>query len=528
VSFSVIRSRAIAGLHALPVRVETDLANGLPGFSIVGLPDAAVREARERVRAAIHNAGFEFPMRRVTVSLAPADLPKDSGRFDLPIAVGILCASHQLNTKDLSQALARLEFVGELSLTGDLLPIRAAFALAMDCADQHDNTLVLPLANRDEVSLTESSQLRFAASLGDVARYLQGSLDLATCKPLPSFHAGQEAITAQSTSRMAADWSEIKGQAMAKRAAVIAAAGQHNLLMLGPPGVGKSMIASRIPSLLPMLDKRQASELAAVCSINGSFDAQYWQTPPFRSPHHSTPSRALIGGGSPIRPGEISLAHHGVLFLDELPEFFRDALESLREPLETGEISIARVRDRVRLPADFMLVAAMNPCPCGYFGARHPRRVCRCSPDRIERYRQKISGPLLDRFDMAVGLHASMDAASPSVSKRDAQQPSMTMMAPQTTAQLARLVADARQAQRARQSKLNSRLSASELAIHAAMDAAGQALVDQTSRHWGWSGRSQHRLQRVARTIADLAQSENITMDHLSEAIELRRAMDAR
>lgn len=505
-SFSVIRSRAISGLAALPVRVETDLANGLPGFSIVGLPDAAVREARERVRAAIGNAGFEFPMRRVTVSLAPADLPKDSGRFDLPIAIGILCASQQLRGKALTARLAQLEFVGELSLTGALLPIRAAFALAMSGLAP-DDQLILPIANRDEASLTESSQLLFAQSLGDVAQHLKNGTGLLGCD-----------VVTESCARDATlgDWSEIKGQHMAKRAALIAAAGRHNLLMFGPPGVGKSMIASRIPTLLPMLDKQQARELAAICSIDGQWNPAHWRWPPFRSPHHTTPSRALIGGGAPVRPGEISLAHHGVLFLDELPEFSRDALEALREPLETSEVSIARVANRMRFPADFMLVAAMNPCPCGYFGARHVRRICKCPPDRIERYRRKISGPLMDRFDMAVGLSAAPSNADVSC-ESDLQH----------SAQAAAMVAGAQTIQRKRQSKLNARLTAAELSRHVVMDSSSRALLEQAARQWGWSARSMHRALRVARTIADLAGSDHLAVPHVSEAIELRRAMDA-
>ncbi len=510
-SVSIIHSRAISGLSALPVQVETDLANGLPSFSIVGLPDAAVREAKDRVRAAIHNSGFEFPQRRVTVNLAPADLPKESGRFDLPIAIGILVASGQIAQRTGQHLLKRWEFVGELSLTGNLLPVHGAFALAMgvlnEGATHQTRSLVLPLGNRVEASLTESTQLGFAASLREVTDFLQEGVFLPSIDP-----AALKNTTYESSE---SDWSEIHGQEKAKRAALIAAAGQHNLLMFGPPGVGKSMIAARLPALLPQLSRQQACELASLKSLCAGVDPYTWRRPPFRSPHHTTPARALIGGGPPIRPGEISLAHHGILFLDELPEFSRDCLESLREPLETGEVSISRVRGKTNFPANFMLLAAMNPCPCGYFGALKAKRVCRCPPDRIERYRAKISGPLIDRFDMAIQLDS---VAVESMIKKTSST--------RLNAELREQVTHARAVQQQRQSFTNGRCPPSVLEVAGLLSEESSQLLEQLARRFSWSVRAWHRTIRVARTIADLDHSKGIALGHVSEAVELRRALD--
>lgn len=525
-SLAIVHSRAISGLRAIPIQVEADLQNGLPNFSVVGLPDAAVREARERVRAAMINSGFEFPQRRVTVNLAPADLPKDSGRFDLPIAIGILAASGQIRSKDLHRQLSVLEFVGELSMTGSLLPVRGAFALAVGMQetiaeknnslrpDTESRTLILPMANRAEASLTESDRIRFADCLRSVVEAL--TKDGEGLAP-PIEIVGPD----QAQHRADTDWSEIKGQEIAKRAAVIAVTGRHNLLMFGPPGVGKSMIASRMPGLMPLLSKDHACEVAAIQSLDKGLDIAGWRRPPFRSPHHSTPARAIIGGGQPVRPGEISLAHRGLLFLDELPEFSREALEGLREPLETGEVSVARVRERLKFPADVMLVAAMNPCPCGYFGTMHARRVCKCPPDRIERYRLRISGPLMDRFDMAVGLQTVPEHQLIRLNQADSAHD-----APAESLKLAAQVSMAREIQIDRQGCHNSRLSVMDLEKFARPDAQSERLLQQVSGKWGWSVRSWHRVLRVSRTIADLAASKQIGHDHVSEAIELRRAMD--
>ncbi|MFZ9391178.1 MAG: YifB family Mg chelatase-like AAA ATPase, partial [Burkholderiaceae bacterium] len=494
-----------------PVSVETDLSNGLPQFSIVGLPDTAVREAKERVRSAILNSGFEFPSRRITVNLAPADLPKDSGRFDLAIAIGILIASGQIQSAYLSSRLSQLIFVGELSLTGGLLPIRGAFAMAAGFLHEPsaESRLILPLANQTEISAIGSVRLAFASSLREVAAHLVLQTLLMGCKPMPA----ESAATGP-----AMDWSEIRGQSLAKRAAIIAAAGAHNLLMMGPPGVGKSMIAARIAALLPGLSHAQACELAAIQSLLGAIDLQRWQRPPYRSPHHSASSRALIGGGQPLRPGEISLAHHGVLFLDELPEFPRDALESLREPLERHAVEIARVRDRVCFPANFMLIAAMNPCPCGYFGVRHAKKICRCSPDRILRYRSRLSGPLMDRFDMAVTMESPTAQQLAGLDATPTQESSSETLRDR--------VEQARSWQLRRQACLNSRLGVQALQIQAECDPQAKQLLMQAAARWGWSARSWHRVIRVARTIADIDGEDQIKIPQIAEAIELRRAAD--
>jgi magnesium chelatase family protein len=519
-SLALVHTRAIAGLVASPVRVEADLANGLPSFSIVGLPDAAVREARDRVRAAIANSGFEFPQRRVTINLAPADLPKDSGRFDLPIALGILAASGQIPAEPFS----RWEFVGELSLTGDLLPVRAAFALAVSTLPEQadsNRSLLLPQHNQAEATLTGSDRLGFAAHLSQVVSFLKTGQGLAAPLTAESELELDTASARHTKNALAGDWQDIKGQEQAKRAAEIAAAGRHNLMMFGSPGVGKSMIASRMPGLLPPLTQQQACELASIRSLDQGVDTMNWRSPPYRAPHHTTPSRALIGGGQPVKPGEISLAHHGVLFLDELAEFSRDTLESLREPLETAEVSVARVKERIKFPADVMLVAAMNPCPCGYFGVRHPQRVCRCPPERIERYRSKISGPLMDRFDLAVSLSAQ------SVGQMMGQAMKKTTQAEgDTSPMVADRVAHAHHRQISRQGMSNARLSGTRLDQSVQLDAESWKILRQSADRWGWSARAWHRVLRVSRTIADLERSEKVNFAHLGEAIELRRAID--
>src|SRR5437660_2248071 len=379
---AVVRSRALAGVHAPVVTVEVHLAGGLPGVRLVGLPEAEVREARDRVRAALQNAHFEFPARKVTVNLAPADLPKESGRFDLPIALGILAATGQIP----AAALDAYEFAGELALTGDLRAIRGALAMVLS-ARRDGRAFVLPAASAAEASLVRDATVYPAKSLLAVCAHVTGR------ELLPAMTAGPTLLRESGP-----DLSDVRGQAQAKRALEIAAAGRHSVLFVGPPGTGKSMLAQRLPSLLPPLAEDEALESAAIQSLTGSFRQGEWGRRPYRAPHHTASAVALVGGGSDPRPGEISLAHHGVLFLDELPEWDRRVLEVLREPLESGQIHISRAARQAIFPARFQFVAAMNPCPCGYLG--HPTGKCRCSPDHIARYRGRISGPLLDRIDL--------------------------------------------------------------------------------------------------------------------------------
>ncbi|HJW56587.1 MAG TPA: YifB family Mg chelatase-like AAA ATPase, partial [Burkholderiaceae bacterium] len=393
-SLAVLRSRALAGMHAPEVTVEVHLANGLPAFTIVGLPETEVKESRDRVRAALQNARFEFPARRITVNLAPADLPKESGRLDLPIALGILAASGQMP----ADALDQYEFAGELSLSGELRPIRGALAMtyAMHQDGGKQRAFILPRANADEAALVGDATILPADSLLQVcAHFAAGSPEARLAR-----HRPQARIKPPDYP----DFADVKGQLQARRALEIAAAGGHSLLMAGPPGTGKSMLAARFPGILPPMSDGEALESAAVQSLSAGFDLRRWKVRPYRAPHHTASAAALVGGGGVPRPGEISLAHHGVLFLDELPEFDRKVLEVLREPLESGHITISRAARQADFPARFQLIAAMNPCPCGYLG--HPAGKCRCTPDLIARYQGRISGPLLDRIDMQIQVGA--------------------------------------------------------------------------------------------------------------------------